>query len=91
MTKEQFENMIAYEGAQGDIMICAIDKEHIKKAKKVAEKLYRIACEDDTIIIDDWEDVTSCCFYTNFPTIQDLEDCDMLESIENKGFHINID
>ena len=91
MTQKQFENMVAYEGAQGDIMICAIDKERIEKAKKVAEKLYRKACEDNTIIIDDWEDVTSCCFYTNFPTIQDLEDCDMLETIEKTGFYVGID
>lgn len=90
MTKEVFEDLVAVEGANGDIYIIAVNLDKIAEGKIEAQKLYRDACEEQTIVIDDWVDSTDCVL-TNFESIDDLEGCELLEDIEQKGYVISID
>ena len=90
MTQETYNNLKSVEGAYGDICIIAIDVDHINIAKEVSLNMYKTACEDQSIQVDDWEDSTQNVHF-NFPSIEDLEDCGRLEDLENLGYHINID
>ena len=86
--KVEYKNLVSVVGNDSDITIIAVlDKLAIAKEK--AQTLFSEAC-GKMVVIDDWEDGTSY-MHVNYPSLEYLEDCDLLEDLEEHGYAISID